>query len=181
MAKQHFIDWVERQGQSLRRKLTLSATAPLDPYKLATVMQVILLTPADTTGLPMEFLQQLLGNGSDGWSAGAFSTPDGRAFVVMNPNHAKTRRHATLMEELSHIHLKHKPTKLITTEGGIVMRDYDKTKETQAYWVGSAALLPKVVLRLAKDKGISRNMVASTYSVSPDLVKMRENITKIHL
>jgi hypothetical protein len=181
LAKQDFIDWVERQGQSLRPKLALSSTDKLDPYKLAVEMQVRLLTPSDTVGLTMAFLQHLLGTDSDGWSAGAFSVPDGKVFVVMNPNHAQTRRNATLMEELSHIHLKHKPTRLITIEGGIAMRDYDKSKETQAYWVGSAALLPKVVLMIAKEKGIDRNRVASTYCVSTELVKMRENITKIHL
>ena len=181
MAKQDFIDWVERQGQTLRRKLALSPTQPLDPYKLATVMQVTVFTPYDIEGFSVSSIELLLGTASDGWSAGALWSPDGHAVVVMNPQHAQTRRHATLMEELSHIHLKHKPTKLIITESGIAMRDYSKSKETEAYWVGSAALVPKVILISAKNNGANRNMVASNCGVSGDLVRLRENVTGIHL
>jgi hypothetical protein len=181
LAKQDFIDWVERQGQSLRQKLALPPTQTLDPYKLAGVMKVQIFTPYDVMGFSAEYLDQLLGTSSDSWSAGAFWTPDGRAFVVMNSNHAQTRRHATLMEELSHIHLKHKFSKLIVSENGIAMRDYSKSKETEAYWVGSAALVPKAVLLSAQNSGLGRNMVASNCGVSGDLVKLRENVTGIRL
>lgn len=84
------------------------------------------------------------------------------------------------MEELSHIYLKHPPSKLQTRDG-FVERSYKKTYETQAYWVGAAALLPLAVMINAKRNETSRYNLASSYGVSTGLVKFRENVTGTRL
>jgi hypothetical protein len=46
------------------------------------------------------------------------------------------------MEEIAHIYLRHVPTRLVISNGGLSVRDYDRRQEAEAYGVGAAALLP---------------------------------------
>jgi len=107
--------------------------------------------------------------------------PDGDVVIVLNPNHPETRKHATLMEELSHIHLAHTPTQLIVIDGGPAFRSFKKTQETQAYWVGAAALVPRAALERAKRNKADRQVLAKYFGVSRDLVAFRENVTGVRL
>ena len=70
--------------------------------------------------------------------------------IILNPIHPDTRKRATLMEELSHIYLGHAPSKLTVVDGGLAFRSFKKTQETEAYWVGAAALVPRVALERGK-------------------------------
>lgn len=180
LSKQDFIDWVERKGKMLRRIVALSPTDVLDPFKLANTMGIEIFTPCDIVGFSEKSIDLLEGPEGDAWSAGAMWTPVGIA-VVMNPSHALTRQRATLMEELAHIHLNHKMSQLTINENGVAMRSYIKKYETEAYWVGAAALLPREVMLLGKNNRMSSRMVARQYVVSDKLVKFRENVTRVHL
>jgi hypothetical protein len=54
---------------------------------------------------------ELLGRSRDKWSG--FVVPvNGHHVIVINPTHALTRQNATLTEELFHIRLGHKPSKI---------------------------------------------------------------------
>ena len=181
MASKHFLAWVERQAQSLRRRLALAPLAKLDPFLLAENMRAVVMLPSEIPGLPPTCARQLLQVDSDAWSAGSLRLPNGDVRIVLNPNHPDTRKRATLMEELSHIHLGHTPTQLILIDGGPAIRTFKKSHETEAYWVGSAALLPRPVLELARTKRMSRDVVALRYGVSRALVTFRENVTGVRL
>jgi hypothetical protein len=85
------------------------------------------------------------------------------------------------MEELSHIYLKHTPTQLIIFDGGPAFRSFKKGQETEAYWVGAAALLPRNVLEFARANRIDRSSLAPRYGVSEALVKFREKVTSVAL
>jgi hypothetical protein len=181
VAAKHFLSWVERQAQSLRRRLLLAPLAQLDPFQLATNMGAQVLSPTDVPGLDSNCLNRLLVADSDGWSAGSVRFPDGQIVIVLNPNHPATRKHATLMEELSHIYLKHTPTQLIIIDGVPAFRSFKKAQETEAYWVGAAALLPRNVLEFARANRIDRSSLALRYGVSEALVKFRERVTSVTL
>lgn len=84
------------------------------------------------------------------------------------------------MEELSHIHLKHKPTKLQVVNG-LVLRDWNQTQETQAYWVGAAALVPRRVMKGAITRRMTLADVAGECGVSHELVGFREKVTGLKL
>lgn len=180
MSASHHIDWVERKANNLRRMLSLQPLQPLDPFKLAQKMNVKVFLPTDVQKLPIEDLNHLMEVDSDGWSAGTKELPNGEFFVIINPNHVDARKRATLMEELSHIYLAHKPSEFILCDG-MAFRTHKKTVENQAYWVGCSALLPRNVLEIAKEKNISREYVAEKFGVSIPLVIFRERITKIKL
>ncbi len=181
MATKHFLTWVENQARILRSRLALRPLAPLDPFELAKNMCVDIIRPSEIPGLRPECLDQLLVKEFEAWSAGSLKLPSNDVVVVLNPTHAKTRERATLMEELSHIHLGHSPTQLIIVEGGPVFRTFKKSQETEAYWVGAAALVPKAALERAKSNDAQRQVVARFYGVSPDLVRFRENVTGLRL
>lgn len=180
MASSHHIDWVERKATNLRRMLNLQPLQPLDPFQLAQKMNVKVFLPPDVGNLPLEDLTHLLEVDSEGWSAGTKELPNGEFFIIINPNHVDARKRATLMEELSHIYLKHKPSEFILCDG-LSFRTHKKTVESQAYWVGCAALIPRKVLEIAKSKNITREYVAEKFVVSVPLVKFRENVTGLKL
>ena len=181
MGTKHFLIWVEKQAQVLRARLALSPLAVLNPFDLARQMNAKVISPSDISGLPAECLNQLLITDSDGWSAGSLKLPDVGVVIVLNPNHPETRKRATLMEELSHIYLNHTPTQLILTDGGPAFRSFKKSQETEAYWVGAAALVPRAALERAKRNRANRHVVAQFYGVSRDLVRFRENVTGLRL
>jgi hypothetical protein len=110
---------------------------------LARDMKARVITPSEICGLDAGCLNQLLVGDSDAWSAGSLRLPDGEVVVVLNPNHPATRKCATLMEELSHLHLGHRPTQLILIDGGPAFRSFKKSQETEAYWVGAARISSK--------------------------------------
>jgi hypothetical protein len=172
--------WVERQGQSMRRLLRLNPVEPLDPFKLAPLMKAEVYSPYDVLGLPSSDQEQLLVRDPDGWSAGSIRLPTGEIAIILNPRHADTRKRASLMEELAHMYLKHTPSQLIMGDG-LALRTFKKTQETQAYWVGTAALVPLQVLERAQSKGVERRTLAGSFGVSIDLVTFRERVTGVRL
>ena len=88
---------------------------PLDPFELARRAK-LLVAPYDKIEplLSAETKAHLLGDGKSAWSGGAASQtlPNGQKLIILNPTHAKTRQHATLMEEVCHLFLGHKPSRL---------------------------------------------------------------------
>jgi hypothetical protein len=84
------------------------------------------------------------------------------------------------MEELAHLSLDHKPSRLISYDG-VIVRTWNKTEETQAYWVGAAALLPRRVMKGARTLGRDAAAVANEHLVSEDLVHFREKVLGIRL
>ena len=175
MAKDYFIKWIEGQGIGLRKHLYLSPYCVLDPFKLAESMGVHVLSADDST-IPNDIQTQLLINDPKCWDAGCISLPENKALILYNPTKAPTRIRATIMEELSHLHLKHKGS-ILSSCDGICYRSYKQSHEKQAYAVGAAALLPQSLLVKAKKDGKTKRVIASECGVSPSLVSYRVNIS----
>jgi hypothetical protein len=94
----------------------------------------------------------LLGEGKDMWSGGAAShkLPDGRKLIILNPTHGKNRHNATLMEEISHVFLGHKPSRLAiknkNKEGKAIATRLQCRYRGRSYSTGAAALIPYYLL-----------------------------------
>ncbi len=58
----------------------------------------------------------LLETASNSWSGGVYPKPlpNGKLICIINPNHDRKRSRITLMEEVVHIHRKHKPSSRVT-------------------------------------------------------------------
>ena len=159
--------------------------APLNPFDLAAFARLLVVDFAEVRGLTAEAREHLLGPASEQWSGGACSIPlpDGRKIVILNPNHGAMRTNATLMEEISHVFLGHKPSRLQvvaeTESGRTVSREYRKADEEQAYATGAAALVPFAALRKFVYEGRNSQQIARHFRVSRELVEYRLKVTRL--
>ena len=159
--------------------------APLNPFRLAKFAGLLVVDFDQVKGLDSEAREHLLGPASEQWSGGACSLPlpDGRRIVILNPNHGPARTNATLMEEISHVFLGHKPSRLKvvaeTENGQTVSREYRKGDEEQAYATGAAALVPFSALRKFVHDGQTSQQIAQHFRVSRDLVEYRLKVTRL--
>ena len=157
----------------------------LDPFDLAAYAKLLVVRLDDIEGLSADAVSELTGRSKDNWSGGAASRvlPDGRKLIVLNPTHGKNRHNATLMEEVCHVFLGHKPSRLAIEkrdkQGNIVARDYDHEIEEEAYATGAAALVPYAGLKKMVEKGKTSAQIARHYNVSRALVEYRIKISRL--
>lgn len=164
----------------LRRLVTTSLSDSLDPWLLAPKvgLRVVDGSTAFDCLDPADRLH-VLGDGSRDWSGGVYPEPlpDGTRLCILNPRHSARRCRITLMEEVVHAHLKHKPTTLVLSAEGMSVRDYDPQQEGDAYGIGAAALLPWSPFFNALNNGVGVNDLAEAYDVTPQLIEYRIKIT----
>ena len=159
---------------------------PLDPFLLARYAK-LLVVPYDEIAplLSEESKKHLIGEGKHMWSGGAASQPlpDGRKLIILNPTHGPARHKATLMEEVSHVFLGHKPSRLAIKrkdkQGNIVARDYNADIEEEAYSTGAAALVPYLSLKRYVEERKTSIEIARHFGVSRALVEFRIKISKL--
>lgn len=176
----------EIRAQGLREFAGLkSDDQRLDPFKLAKYAKLLVVSFEDIQQLSNETKAHLLGEGKDSWSGGAASRvlPDGQKLIILNPTHSKNRHSATLMEEICHVFLGHKPSKLAIErrdkQGNIVARDYNAAIEEEAYSTGAAALVPYLGLKNMVEQGKTSAQIARHYGVSRALVEYRIKISRL--
>jgi len=150
----------------------------------------------------------LLGPAADDWSGGACSQPlpNGWRIVILNPLHGSQRNRATLMEEVAHVFLGHKPNRLAAIvdpsspnvgppstqsekigqtvppsklQGRMMARDYNQADEEAAYAVGAAALVPYGALRHQVASGRTAREIARHFRVSHQLAEYRIKVTHL--
>ena len=135
--------------------------------------------------LSAETKQQLLDGGKDAWSGGACSQalPDGRKLIILNPTQGENRQNATLMEEICHVFLGHKPSRLavetVNKQGKIIARDYQADIEEEAYSVGAAALVPFAALKKFVADGKTSREIARHFNVSRELIEYRIKVCRL--
>lgn len=157
----------------------------LDPFELAHYAKLLVVSFEQIEALSEEARSHLLGEGKDSWSGGAASPvlPDGRKLIVLNPTHGKNRHNATLMEEVCHVFLGHKPSRLAIQkkdkQGNIVARDYNADIEEEAYATGAAALVPYRGLKTLVERGKTSAEIARHYAVSRALIEYRIKISRL--
>jgi len=168
----------EPKAQKLRALLSLQAEDILDPFDLAPKVG---LTLVDFAAVPIDddLRSYLLDGAADHWSAGVYAEalPDGTYLCILNPVHDLRRRRITLMEEISHIFLRHKPTTVRDIGGGLSSRDYLQSQEHEAYGVGAAAIMPWASFFHELNDGMTVGEIAAKYGVSTALVTYRISIT----
>lgn len=159
---------------------------PLNPFALANYARLLVVTFDQIEPfLSEETRRHLLDEGSGKWSGGACSQalPDGRKLIVLNPAHNENRQNATLMEEVCHVFLGHKPSRLaienVNKQGKPIARDYREDDEEAAYSVGAAALVPFAALRRMINQGKTSREIARYFKVSRELVEYRMKISRL--
>jgi hypothetical protein len=157
----------------------------LDPFALARYANLLVIPVDEVRGLSAETLDELLGSGKDNWSGGAAShkLPNGQKLIILNPTHGKNRHNATLMEEVCHVFLGHKPSRLAVENrdrhGNVIARDYNADIEEEAYSTGAAALVPYSSLKRFVERGKTSAQIARHFNVSRALVEYRIKISRL--
>ena len=176
----------ELRAQGLREFAGLRRdNQALDPFSLARYANLLVVQVEQVDGLSAETLDELLGTGKDKWSGGAAShkLPNGQKLIILNPTHGKNRHNATLMEEVCHVFLGHKPSRLAIESrdkhGNVVARDYNADIEEEAYSTGAAALVPYSSLKRFIEQGKSSAQIARHFNVSRALVEYRIKISRL--
>jgi hypothetical protein len=159
---------------------------PLNPFDLARYAKLeVVQFDVIKDLLSPETLDHLLGAGSNKWSGGAsgIPLPNGRKLIILNPTHSPARHQATLMEEICHVFLGHKPSRLEiknqNKKGEEIARDYDEAMEEEAYSVGAAALVPYAGLRDFVRAGKTSREIARHFNVSRELVEYRMKVSRL--
>lgn len=158
----------------------------LNPFDLARYAKLLVASFEQIEPfLTEETKAHLLGEGKDKWSGGACSQAlmDGRKLIVLNPTHGENRHNATLMEEICHVFLGHKPSRLaienVNKQGKPIARDYREADEEAAYSIGAAALVPYASLRRFVEDGKTSREIARHFNVSRELVEYRMKISRL--
>ena len=159
---------------------------PLNPFDLAHYAKLLVASFEQIEPfLTDETKLHLLGAGRDKWSGGACSQslPDGRRLIILNPTHGKNRQNATLMEEICHVFMGHKPSRLAienkNKEGRTIARDYHAEIEEEAYSIGAAALVPYSALQRMVNRGKTSREIAENFHVSRELVEYRIKVSRL--
>jgi hypothetical protein len=110
----------ELRALALRDFAGVAPHEALDPFELAQFARLLVVDFDQIKDLSDESREHLLGAGTNEWSGGACSQPlpNGWRLVILNPAHGAHRNRATLMEEISHVFLGHKPNRLAIVEHG---------------------------------------------------------------
>lgn len=174
-----FVRHLEGEGHKLRQRLRLESTAQLDPATLIGTYDHMILFDIRSAAGTNDADLELLRADSDRWSAMAFRIGDNPWLITWNPWHAPSRIRVSMMEEVSHIVLGHKPTALVPDpRTGLPRRTFTPSKEKEAYGVAGAALVPYSGLVPLLRRGETNESIASLFGVSSELVTMRVNVTK---
>ena len=184
----------ELRALGLRDFAGVADQQALDPFALAQFAKLLVVDFDQIQGLSPESRAHLLGSAADEWSGGACSQPlpDGWRIVILNPAHGSHRNRATLMEEVAHVFLGHKPNRLAVlasdsssgdsaphAQRKMVAREYNHADEEAAYAIGAAALVPYSALRRMVSEGRNGNQIARHFGVSRQLAEYRIKVTHL--
>jgi hypothetical protein len=162
---------LEKLARQVREQLGLSQTDILNPMRLAEAIPAHVLTPEDFA--PPELAARLR---RAKWDGGGFTFPgETTLIVILNPARSLRRQCASLLEELSHHLLGHRPTRIyVDKRTGLLQRDYDPSQEAEAYDFGSVLLLPKELIQHhVKDLCGTSQQLADLCGCSVQLVELR--------
>jgi hypothetical protein len=161
---------LEREAAALRWRLGLGPLDRLDPLELAAAVPALVFTPE-------EFGDELLARRlrQVPWDGLSFTIPGAPALIViMNPDRPATRRTATLLEELAHALLRHRPSTIgPDPRSGVLRRSYDAAQEREAFELGAALLLPRELVAAELRARRSVAAIARRHRCSEALVLFR--------
>jgi hypothetical protein len=164
---------IERTAAATRGRLGLDQLEVLDPNLLVDDLGATVFHLSDLLGEDGAVLRRARRIAFDGAS---FVHPEtGQPVIILNCGRPVRRRMATLMEELAHLLLKHKPTRIAPDPKlGVVRRSFNREQENEAYDLGAALLLPKERIQHdVKEEQLTASEIADAHRCSQQLVEYR--------
>jgi Zn-dependent peptidase ImmA (M78 family) len=164
---------LERAAEKFRKDLGLREDHPLESLRLD-VEGVEIVRLRHTNCLDDATVRKLSTQACDEWSAMSvpLDTAHERWVVLLNDCHTLERQRVTVLEEIWHILLGHKLTKIAKIADSYG-RTYDKAEEHDAYYLASATLLPRNAIAKAVLRKQTSEEIAEQFGTSPELVDYR--------
>lgn len=159
-------------AREFRGELGLAADSPLCPFTAAEHLDVPVRKLTSFHDIsPIETALLL----SKGTAVSAVTACIGvQRLIIYNDALPQTRSHADIMHEIAHMLLIHPPHSVCTDAGD---RHYDREMEEEANWLGPAMLVSEEAALHVARRALSIPIAANLYGVSPDLMRMRLNVT----
>jgi len=179
MFRRGFKTWAERTSLRARQRLNLAVSAPLDPFRLADLLGVPVVTLSELSELPDGVRRRLSTEHRDSWSA--ITVTEGSChLVVVNSSHPPTRLNSSLAHEIAHIILGHEPALMfMSPASAIALRTHNEEQEQEASWLAGCLLLPREALVLIRRTAKSDEDARSEYGVSAAMLRFRFNVTGV--
>jgi transcriptional regulator with XRE-family HTH domain len=166
-------DQLEEIAGNFRHDLGIGPEDPLDSL-LVNVEGVRVVKLTNSICLDARTMRKLRHEACYEWSA--MSVPLDRVMtnwvVLLNDCHKVERQRVTLLEEYWHVLMGHKLVKVAKISEAYG-RTYDQAEEHDAYYLASASLLPRDVVKDSVSKGRSAADIAKQFGTSPELVEYR--------
>lgn len=179
MFRRGFKTWAEQTSLRVRQNLELSPSSPLDPFRLAELLGVSVVSPNDLAELGDDIRHRLVNDHRDCWSAITVTDGSGH-LIVTNPAHARTRLHSDLAHEIAHIVLGHEPSMMfMSPNSGMALRTHNEEQEEEANWLAGCLLLPRKAVMFIRRRGMPDEQACSEYGVSGAMLRFRLNVTGV--
>ncbi|CAD0000755.1 ImmA/IrrE family metallo-endopeptidase [Flavobacterium salmonis] len=172
----------ERISTEYREKLGIHACAPLCAFKLANYLKIPIYRATDfiTDAAELKKLEGIDCEGY-GWSALTMITKAGNRIIIHNNYHVPARQQSDIMHEIAHIICEHEvklPPQGINLPLG--MRDFDKSQEDEAIYLGATLQLSRPCLLWAKKNNMTNAAIAAHFNASMEMVNFRIGSTGIN-
>ncbi len=167
------VNFADEQAALLRQRAGIGPRDRLDPRALVDELRLVIVEPGDVAEATAEDHALVTEVDAKAWSGMGKRLPDGRLLVMLHPSQTPERANVTIMEEVAHAHLGHRPLQLILHPSGLEKRAYNKKDEDEAYWTAAATLLPRDVVVHAVWRQQLATAVAAAYGASPECAEFR--------
>jgi len=155
-----------------RDRLHLYAYDPLHANHLAAEFKAKISGIHEAEGLPQDAVEYFMKNGKF-WAGTLLRDP---LVILYNPKQSPARYESSIMEELSHIILKHPMEPLLVGESRGRL-NYDPRIETEAKYLASCLKIPRRGLQWAVQKKMVDAQIAKHFGTSLEMVRWRQNVT----
>ena len=162
--------WIARQ---VRDDLGLGLTDPLDPWRLAELLDIPVLRLSEFQESAKGAHRYFRGQGRSVFSAVTVFCGN-RRLIVHNDSHSQGRQASNVCHELAHGLLLHAPTPILDDKG---CRYWSKEIEEEANWLSGVLLVPDEAAIAVVKEGIQLARAATHYGVSVQMMTFRINVS----
>lgn len=165
-----FKTWAKTLAADARRELSLGPLDRLDPFALATSLEIPVLSLSDLLASTPS-VKHLLTVEPEVFSAvTVFDGP--RRIIIHNDGHAPARQVSNIGHELSHGLLGHPPTAALNDSG---CRVWDQNIEEEAAWLSGCLLVTEEIAMTIARGNMTVQEAAIRLGVSTQMINFRIN------
>lgn len=168
-----FKNEAELTALELRAEIGLHKTDPLDPWRLASHLEVPIQRLSEFEHEAPSAARYFRAEGESQFSAVTVFQGTARV-IIHNDSHSRARQASDITHELSHALLGHQPSQALDERG---CRLWDQTVEDEANWHSGALLIPAPAAWMVAAHGTSLQRAALRYGVSEQMMRYRINVT----